>query len=70
MSTKDKDAKENLLVVIVNEETIERYARATGQTGIGTEGRRSDGLADLRRLGGVAVIGACRRDGWKNYLRM
>ena len=38
MSKKDQDAKENPIVVIVNEETNERYARATGQKGIGTEG--------------------------------
>ena len=38
MSKKDEEAKENPVLVIVNEMTNERYARATGKKGVGTEG--------------------------------
>ena len=38
MSKNDEKAKQNPLLVILNEETNEKYARAIGQTGIGTEG--------------------------------
>ena len=38
MSKKNKDANENLLVVIVNDETNEKYVKAIRQNGIGTEG--------------------------------
>ena len=38
MSKNNAKAKPNRLFVILNEETNQKYARATGQTGIGTEG--------------------------------
>ena len=38
MSKHDEEAKENPVLVVLNEETNERYARATGRKGIGTEG--------------------------------
>ena len=38
MSRQDEEAKENHMLVILNKQTIERYARATGRKGVGTEG--------------------------------
>ena len=59
-SKRDQDAKENLLVVIANEETNEKYARATGQKGIGTEGVMDllfrDVLDELKSWGHAEVF--------------
>ena len=38
MSKQDEDAKENPILVVLNEDTNEKYARATGRKGVGTEG--------------------------------
>ena len=38
MSQEDEEAKENPVFVVLNEATNERYARATGKKGVGTEG--------------------------------
>ena len=38
MSKQDEEAKENPMLVVLNEQTNERYARATGRKGVGTEG--------------------------------
>ena len=38
MSQEDEEAKENPVLVVLNEATNERYARATGRKGVGTEG--------------------------------
>ena len=38
MSQKDEEAKENPILVVLNEESNEKYARATGIKGVGTEG--------------------------------
>ena len=37
MSKEDEDEKNNSTLVALNEPTNEKYARAAGQTGIGTE---------------------------------
>ena len=38
MSKKDEEEKKNPVLVVLNEKTNEKYARAAGQKGIGTEG--------------------------------
>ena len=38
MSQKDEEAKENPNLVVINEASNEKYARAAGQKGVGTEG--------------------------------
>ena len=38
MSKIDETANENPILVVLNEETGERYARATGRKGVGTDG--------------------------------
>ena len=37
MSKKDETAKTNPLIVVVNGDSTERYARATGRKGVGQE---------------------------------
>ena len=38
MSQKDEEAKENPILVVLNEESNEKYPTATGIKGVGTEG--------------------------------
>ena len=38
MSTKDEEAKENPVLVMVNEDTGEKFGRAAGRKGVGDEG--------------------------------
>ena len=38
MSNADESAMDNPILVVLNEETNERYARATGSTGVGSDG--------------------------------
>ena len=38
MNKRDEKATENPCLVIVNEESNERYARAVGQKGVGSDG--------------------------------
>ncbi len=38
MGEEDREAGENPLIVVVNERTGEKYARAVGRKGVGTEG--------------------------------
>ena len=38
MSKKDEEAKENPILFVMNEESNEKYASATGMKGVGTEG--------------------------------
>ena len=47
MSTKDEGAKENPLIVMMDEETGEKYARAVGHKGIGTAGERDWLVKDM-----------------------
>ena len=47
MSKADEDAKENPLIVAVNEKTNDKYARAAGKKGVGEEGERNWLVKDL-----------------------
>ena len=47
MSTKDEEAKENPLIVMMDEETGEKYARAVGHKGVGTAGERDWLVKDM-----------------------
>ena len=47
MSSKDEDAKKSPLIVMVNEQTGERYARATGRKGVGQEGEMDWLIKDM-----------------------
>ena len=55
MSQRDEEAKSNPILVVLNENTNEKYARAAGQKGIGTEGNMQwlikDVAAELRTWG-------------------
>ena len=37
MSKNDEEANDNLIISVLNEELNEKYARATGMKGVGTE---------------------------------
>ena len=39
MSKEDKNAKQNPVVVMINEKSNEKYARAAGQAGVGEDGK-------------------------------
>ena len=39
MSKEDEEAKRNPLITMVNEKTGDKYTRAVGRKGVGTEGR-------------------------------
>ena len=54
MSKSDENAKENPVLVMVDEETGEKYARAVGRKGVGERGR--DGLVDQGYGGGVESV--------------
>ena len=47
MSRKDEEAKENPLIVMMDEETGEKYARAVGHKGVGTAGERDWLIKDM-----------------------
>ncbi len=47
MSSKDEEAKENPLIVMMDEETGEKYARAVGHKGVGTAGERDWLVKDM-----------------------
>ncbi len=47
MSKKDEEAKENPLIVMMDEETGEKYARAVGHKGVGTAGERDWLIKDM-----------------------
>ena len=61
MSQEDEEAKENPVIVILNEQTNERYARATGRKGVGTEGLRDwlakDASEELKSWGHAGGTG-------------
>ena len=47
MSKKDEEAKENPLIVMMDEETGEKYARAVGHKGVGSSGDRDWLIKDM-----------------------
>ena len=47
MSQKDQDAKTNPVIVAINEATGDKYARAAGQKGIGTDGEMEWLIRDI-----------------------
>ena len=47
MSQKDEEAKDNPILVVVNESSGEKYARAAGQKGVGSEGKQQWLIKDL-----------------------
>ena len=47
MTKKDEEAKENPLIVMMDEETGEKYARAVGHKGVGTSGERDWLVKDM-----------------------
>ena len=47
MSKADEEAKENPILAMVDEKTGERYARATGRKGVGTNGELDWLIQDL-----------------------
>ena len=61
MSKRDEDAKENPLIAMVDESTGERYARAAGQKGIGSNGEQDwlikDMVEELRAWGHAGGTG-------------
>ena len=70
MSEADKKAHENPLIVMVDEETKEKYARAVGRKGIGTQGEMDwlikDISSELKVWGHVGGDGStliCKCDG-------
>ena len=61
MSKADEEAKVNPMLVVVNEQTGDKYARAAGKKGIGSEG--GAGLVNQRRRRGDEGVGTLRRHG-------
>ena len=47
MSQKDEEAKENPVLIVLNEATGEKYARAAGHKGVGNANERAWPIKDL-----------------------